>query len=86
MSDDRADERTDHQREQDRAITLALYAAQWHLEAVAHKLPADLVTVEGWNELLTALDSLRELVRMRCGDNSGDHRGNASGPSTGETG
>lgn len=78
MSDERADERTDHQREQDRAITLALYAAQWHLEAVAHKLPADLVTPEGWAELLTALDSLRELVALRCGKSTSDHSGQSS--------
>jgi len=69
--DNSGDNRDDRQRQQDRALTAALRAAQWELDNVAHALPAGRVTPEGWKDLLTALDYLRDLVRMRSGDQGG---------------
>lgn len=53
---------TDLTPEQRRALTVALRAAQWLLEDVAHDLPAGRVTPEKWTELDTALEFLRDLV------------------------
>ena len=66
-----SDDRTEEQRQQDRALVLALRTASWELEDVAHNLPAGRVTSEDWRDLLTKLDYLRDLVRARCGDTSG---------------
>lgn len=73
------DDRDEHQRGQDKGITLALRAAQWELDTVADHLMDGRVKPEEWKELLTALEHLRDLVRMRSGDLSGpEFRHNAS--------
>lgn len=66
-----SDDRTDHERQRDRALTAALRAAQWELGTIVDALPAGRVTAEGWRDLLMALEYLTDLVRMRSGDTNG---------------
>ena len=63
--------------DQRRALTLALRAAQWLLDDVAHDLPANRVTPQRWAELDEALTYLHSLVRQQS--RPGEAPGTTSG-------
>jgi hypothetical protein len=55
---------TDLTETQRRSLVVALRAAQWALDDVAHGVPTGRVTAQQWAELASNLDHLRDLVRQ----------------------
>jgi hypothetical protein len=51
-------------------LAVLLRLVQWHLDDVAHDLPAGRVTAEQWAELATVLEDLTQIACQRAGRNA----------------